>query len=145
MAGNARASDGDSFRLGDERIRLLGIDAPELAQQCDAPGGGQWDCGRAARDRMAELLSAGRVDCRPEDKDQYGRLLAYCTAAGRDLGAIMVSEGLAISSGSYWQEEAKARAAGTGIWAGGFDTPRSWRADHPRPQNAWGFLSGLGF
>lgn len=144
VAGNARASDGDSFRLGDDRVRLLGLDAPELAQQCDAEDGGQWPCVRAARDRMAALLSSGPVDCRPEDNDQYGRLLAYCTAGGRDLGAVMVSEGLAISSGSYWSEEADARAARRGIWAGGFDTPRSWRDDHPRPQGAWGFLSAIG-
>ncbi|MCS6760124.1 MAG: hypothetical protein MO852_15225 [Candidatus Devosia euplotis] len=34
VIGVGRASDGDSFRLGSERVRLLGLDAPELAQQC---------------------------------------------------------------------------------------------------------------
>jgi endonuclease YncB( thermonuclease family) len=140
VAGNARASDGDSFRLGDDRVRLLGIDAPELAQDCAAADGTDWPCGRAARDRMAALLSGGVVDCRPEDKDQYDRLLARCSIGGRDLGELMVTEGLAIAAGLYWQEEATARAARRGIWAGGFDKPAEWRDDHPRPQGILGWL-----
>ena len=141
MSGSARVSDGDSFRLGDDRVRLLGIDAPELAQDCAAADGTSWPCGRAARDRMAALLAGGAVDCRPEDKDRYDRLLARCSIGGRDLGELMVAEGLAIAAGSYWQEEATARAAGRGIWMGGFDKPADWRDDHPRPQ---GILSWLG-
>lgn len=145
VAGMGRVSDGDSFRLGDDRIRLLGLDAPELAQACTDAGGRTWPCGRIARDRMAELLAAGPADCRPEDVDQYERLLATCMVAGRDLGATLVDEGLAISSGRYWTEEATARDARRGIWAGDFDAPRTWRDDHPRPQGAWGWLSALGF
>lgn len=143
IAGNARASDGDSFRLGDERVRLLGIDAPEYAQTCDDHNGWQWPCGRTARDRMAQLLKSGKVDCRPEDHDQYGRLLAVCTVGGKDIAATMVAEGLAISSGRYWGEEQSARSASKGIWAGGFDTPRHWRDDHPRPSSLFGWLGSL--
>ena len=141
VAGTARASDGDSFRLGEDRVRLLGLDAPELGQQCTDRGGAAWPCGRVARDRMTALLAGGPVDCRPEDRDQYDRLLARCSVAGRDLGAVMVAEGLAISAGSYWQEEQAARASALGIWAGGFERPKDWRDDHPRPQ---GFLGWLG-
>ena len=144
VAGMGRASDGDSFRLGEDRIRLLGLDAPELAQACTAADGRTWPCGHAARGRMAELLAAGPADCRPEDIDQYDRLLATCMIDGRDLGAAMVSEGLAVSSGRYWTEEAAARRDRLGIWAGAFDAPREWRDDHPRPQGAWGWLSALG-
>lgn len=140
VSGKARASDGDSLRLGDARIRLLGLDAPELAQDCDGADGRPWPCGRVARDRLAALLSAGAVQCRPEDTDQYGRLLAICTVGGSDLGAVMVTEGLAISFGRYWTEEATARQRRAGIWAGGFDTPRDWRDDHARPQGAFGWL-----
>lgn len=144
VAGQARVSDGDSFRLGDDRIRLLGLDAPELAQSCTAADGQTWPCGRAARDRMAQLLAAGPADCRPEDTDQYDRLLATCSVAGHDLGATMVAEGLAISAGRYWTEEAAARDGRLGIWAGDFDAPRTWRDDHPRPQGISGWLSALG-
>lgn len=143
IAGNARASDGDSFRLGDQRVRLLGIDAPEYAQTCDDARGRPWSCGRSARDRMAQLLGAGKVDCRPEDHDQYGRLLAVCTVGGRDIAQVMVAEGLAISSGRYWSDEQAARRDSKGIWAGGFETPRSWRDDHPRPSSFLGWLGSL--
>ena len=145
VSGLARASDGDSFRLGDDRIRLLGLDAPELAQDCTAENGQTWACGRAARARMAELLAAGPADCRPEEIDQYGRLLATCSINGRDIGATMVAEGLAVSSGRYWTEEATARNARLGIWSGDFAAPRTWRDDHPRPQGISGWLSALGF
>lgn len=141
LAGAGRASDGDSFRLGEDRVRLLGLDAPELAQTCTDEAGRQWPCGRAARDRLATLLAAGPVDCVPEDKDQYGRLLAHCIVAGRDLGAAIVADGLAVSSGRYWTEEARAREQRLGIWQGDFDAPKAWRQDHPRPQ---GFLGWLG-
>lgn len=144
VSGRGQASDGDSFRLGDDRIRLLGLDAPELSQQCTDGDGRTWPCGRRARDRMAELLSAGAIDCRPEDTDQYDRLLATCLVAGRDIGGTLVVEGLAVSSGRYWTEEAAARQARLGIWAGDFAAPRDWRRDHPRPQGAWGWLAAFG-
>ncbi|MBE0582094.1 MAG: thermonuclease family protein [Devosia sp.] len=143
VSGLGRASDGDSFRLGEDRIRLLGLDAPELTQDCTSADGRIWRCGRAARDRMAQLLAAGPADCRPEDMDQYDRLLATCLVAGRDLGATMVAEGLAVASGRYWAEEAAARGDRLGIWAGDFDAPRDWRDDHPRPQGVWGWLATI--
>tara|TARA_R110002020_G_scaffold41276_7_gene121674 strand:+ start:2245 stop:2781 length:537 start_codon:yes stop_codon:yes gene_type:complete len=142
IAGAGRASDGDSFRLGEERVRLVGLDAPELAQTCQAAGAARWPCGRVARDRMASLLAAGAIDCQPEGRDRYDRLLARCALGGVDLGATLVSEGLAISAGAYFGEQNAARTARRGIWAGGFDAPADWRVDHPRSS---GLLDWLGF
>jgi len=141
--GVARVSDGDSFRLGDERIRLLGLDAPELSQNCDSETGGQWPCGRAARNRMADLLASGPVICQPDGRDQYGRLLATCRIQGQDIAATMVAEGLAIASGDYWTQEADARRDRQGIWAGSFETPRDWRDDRARPQTLFGWFDGF--
>lgn len=133
VSGYARASDGDSFRLGDDRVRLLGLDAPELAQQCETRTGDNWPCGRAARDALARLLAGGTVICQPDGHDQYGRILATCRVDGRDLGATLVGEGLAISSGDYGREEAAARDGRKGIWDGGFQQPRQWRDANRRP------------
>jgi endonuclease YncB( thermonuclease family) len=144
LHGKARASDGDSFRLGDERVRLLGIDAPELQQTCQDERGEEWPCGLAARNRMASLLAEGRVECRPEKPDRYGRLLSTCTIAGRDLAMAMVSDGLAISANDYKREELAARQARLGIWRGGFDLPRDWRRDHAEQNGAWSWLGFLG-
>lgn len=143
LAGRAQVSDGDSFRLGGDRIRLLGLDAPELAQLCDAADGSQWPCGRVARNRMAALLASGPLDCRPEDKDQYGRLLAICSLDGRDLGALLVGEGLALSAGRYWSEQEAARRQSMGIWVGGFETPRDWRDDQAAGRGLFGWLPVL--
>jgi len=141
VAGAGRVSDGDSFRLGDERVRLLGLDAPELNQHCATVDDPRWPCGRAARDRLASLLAGGPVDCQPDGHDRYQRLLARCQVNGLDLGATLVGEGWAIAAGDYGAEQAAARAARRGIWAGGFDKPADWRDDHPRPSP---FLSWFG-
>ncbi|MEO5805260.1 thermonuclease family protein [Devosia sp.] len=132
LSGRISASDGDSFHYGADRIRLLGIDAPELAQSCKRADGAVWPCGRVARDRLAALLSA-KITCAQDGQDRFGRYLATCQSANRDIGAIMVSEGLAVSSDNYGQEEMAARAAKRGIWVGPFENPRLWRDENPRP------------
>ena len=47
ISGVASVTDGDTLRIGSERIRLHAIDAPESAQSCHA-GGKTWPCGEAA-------------------------------------------------------------------------------------------------
>ncbi|MEO6394779.1 MAG: thermonuclease family protein [Devosia sp.] len=127
LTGAARASDGDSLRLGSERVRLLGIDAPELDQTCSKAGGAQWPCGEAARTALSGLLKQGAISCAPDGRDRYGRILAHCTADGRDLGRAIVEAGLATADLEYKAVEVEARLAGRGIWQGTFDSPRDWR------------------
>lgn len=131
LSGRTSVSDGDSFHLGADRIRLLGIDAPELAQTCTDAKGGTWPCGHVARDRLASLIGGG-LQCAPDGHDRFGRVLATCQAGGKDIGAIMVAAGLAISTGDYEREQAAARSSKSGIWAGTFENPRAWRDDNPR-------------
>ena len=38
ISGKASVTDGDTLKVGPERIRLHGIDAPESAQCCRASG-----------------------------------------------------------------------------------------------------------
>lgn len=129
--GVAQASDGDSLRLRNDRVRLLGIDAPELDQVCWDEAGSEWTCGRSSEARLSSILDGGPTTCQPRGYDKYGRILATCEAAGRDIGAILVSEGWAIASGAYGREQASARAAGLGIWRGRFVDPRQWRDRGP--------------
>lgn len=84
------AVDGDTLRCGRERIRLVGIDAPEMRGRC------QSETMRAnrARDRLAELI-AGGFHIQRTGTDRYRRTLARVTVNGRDVGAVMVQEGLA--------------------------------------------------
>lgn len=130
IAGWATAVDGDTLRLNGERIRLLGIDAPELEQDCTDASGSQWSCGQAARTLMAGLLKGANIDCRPQGRDRYARVLAHCTDGPTDLGQLMVRAGLAVADGDYFGDEAAARNDKAGIWAGMFIEPALWRRQH---------------
>ncbi|WP_375449500.1 thermonuclease family protein [uncultured Devosia sp.] len=146
VSGRPRISDGDSFHLGADRIRLLGIDAPELDQTCTDADSRNWPCGRAARDKLVDLVAAQSLTCQPDGHDRFGRILAICSAGGRDLGLQMVAAGLAVSADDYGREEAAARVARRGLWAGTFDLPRAWRDAHGREAEAnapWSWLPGL--
>jgi endonuclease YncB( thermonuclease family) len=134
VAGEAaRAIDGDSLRIDKTVVRLADIDAPEFSQPCKDRLGFDWPCGRAARHRLAELIAAGGVECRQTGEDRYRRIVARCASrSAPDLGAAMVESGHAIGtrargSGRYEFEQASARSARRGIWAGRFTTPAEWR------------------
>jgi endonuclease YncB( thermonuclease family) len=90
--------DGDTLQLpSGERVRLLGIDAPEMSglAKCDSEA----SRANAARDRLQSLIShAASIELRAggaNDRDRYGRLLRFLIIDGHDAGETLVSEGLA--------------------------------------------------
>ena len=125
LTGRARIVDGDTLAVGSTRIRLADIDAPERSQTC-GEAADPWPCGARAEAKLAEL-ARGDVTCQPEDRDRWGRIVAMCLSGDADLGAAMVRDGLALSTGRYDAAQAEARAAGRGIWAGPFVAPAQWR------------------
>lgn len=127
LEGFATVTDGDSLTLKGERIRLHGIDAPELEQFCRR-NEQTYACGREARSQLQKFIGSGTVACKGSEKDQYGRLLAVCETEGTELNKAMVESGWAIAYGDYLVEEMKARSAGRGLWEGSFDRPQEWRA-----------------
>jgi endonuclease YncB( thermonuclease family) len=134
---SVRVVDGDTLVHGGERIRLTGIDAPELAQTCRDGQARAWSCGQAAKERLAALVSQGGVSCSARGKDRYHRTLAICSAGGvADVGAALVRGGYAVNYNRYTSDyagaEQEARAARRGIWQGEFERPESWRHRHPR-------------
>lgn len=133
FAGPAFAIDGDTLDMLGTRVRLKGIDAPELHQTCTRQGV-RWSCGAAAKQALDAQVRGRRVACSARTRDRYDRPLALCTVEGADLGAHLVREGWAIAygRGAYDADEAAAKAAGRGIWSGAFQTPSAWRAEHPR-------------
>lgn len=143
FSGMAQASDGDSLRIQGDRIRLLGIDAPELDQTCWDAAGASWPCGRTARTELARLTAAGPADCQPEGTDKYGRTLATCRVAGRDLGDAMVSAGLALATDGYSSQQATAKRQKLGLWQGRFVDPRTWRDEGPSGDPGPGLLESL--
>lgn len=95
-----RVVDGDTIHLGDERIRLWGIDAPEMGTQE----------GSVAREYLLGLVAQVDPDmlrCQIMYHDRYGRAVARCiTPDNADLACEMVRAGHARDwpgySGGYY-------------------------------------------
>ena len=83
--------DGDTIKLNGTTWRLWGIDAPEIQQAC--PDG--WPAGVEAKGMLERLMAAGSIECKSKRRDRYGRSIGLCRAGGKDLGAAMVSAGMA--------------------------------------------------
>jgi endonuclease YncB( thermonuclease family) len=131
--GRASVIDGDTIHVGSHRVRLFGIDSPELAQMCGAVA-----CGEKARVHLVGLIADRPVSCRKVDTDKFKRTVATCTPwRGQDLSEEMVRAGWAIelryySQGRYSAAEREARAAGAGVWSLKFQRPSEFRAEHKR-------------
>ncbi|MBS0482838.1 MAG: thermonuclease family protein [Proteobacteria bacterium] len=130
VSGEATAADGDSLVVGGKRVRLFGIDAPELAQSCTKQGIA-WNCGEQARDNLAELVKGQTVYCQGQGVDQHARLVAVCSAGNVELNEAMVAYGWAIAyrefSDAYVPAEIRAKANGFGIWSSQFQNPAEYR------------------
>ncbi|CAG1010442.1 MAG: thermonuclease family protein [Rhizobiaceae bacterium] len=153
IEGRAEVNDGDSLVVAGGRIRLLGIDAPELDQICQRDGQ-DYACGRESRRALVELIGSAPVACAGRERDRYDRLLAGCSARQADLARAQVTAGWAVAYGDYESEEAIARQQRRGVWAGTFERPRDWRemhgaaaeAEHARPSGILAWLRAfLGF
>lgn len=124
VVGRAEVIDGDTIHIGSTRIRLEGIDAPEIGQTCQRAwlrfATRPWNCGLDAQRRLAELVGRNEVTCAVKGRDKYGRALAVCSVGSVDVNARLVREGLAWAfvkySETYVAEEAAARERGLGVW-----------------------------
>lgn len=111
-----RIVDGDTVRLGRERIRLLGPDAPEIRDHAHCPA--ERAAGRRAAARLGQILRGHPVDIERRGQDEYHRTLAILTVDGRNVGAQMIAEGLALR----WTPGWRAHRARTTHWCG----PGDW-------------------
>jgi endonuclease YncB( thermonuclease family) len=118
------AVDGDTIDIaGAGRVRLLGIDAPEIGRGFDTSA----PFAREARDRLASLLATRwvRLELDVESTDRYDRTLAYVFRDdGLFVNAEMLRTGLARVSArlplqrlaDLRRAEDEAQRARRGIW-----------------------------
>lgn len=136
LEGPASVLSGDTIEVRGQQIRLLGIDAPELAQTCWNAAGQSWPCGQEAARALATKLGDGSVICNGIRRDRDGRLIAVCKTAEENLNAWLVARGWALAyrsqSMAYVSAEEAAREAANGLWAGAFEPPWVWRTKHGR-------------
>lgn len=135
VVGPATVIDGDTLQIGARKIRLWGVDAPELAQVCHGPTGADVPCGLVAREALVELAQAKPVNCSGTETDRYDRLVARCKVNDADIGATLVRKGLAVryaryAGPTYMIEERAARHERLGVWSGAFTDPAEWRRGH---------------
>ena len=121
-----KVTDGDSIVCAESgRVRLLGIDAPELSQK---PFGNQ------SRGALAAMIPVGRtvqLELDMQARDQNGRLLAYVWREGRLVNWEMVRGGwvvtLTYAPNVQYVDQLRtavkeAEDEGLGLWAtDGFD------------------------
>jgi micrococcal nuclease len=123
-----KVTDGDTIHvtfLGvDERVRLIGIDTPEVPWY-----GGKGECfgveaGLYARSRLSE--KSVRLSFDQARRDRYGRLLAYVYLGGELFNLTLIRLGYATSdpvppdtnmAAEFAAAERESRAARRGLWS----------------------------
>lgn len=123
--------DGDTCTLaGGERIRLMGIDAPEIGPpRVKTPE----PCAVEARDTLRALVLNRHVDLERHGRDRYGRTLAFVTIQGQDASTALLTAGLARTLPGYWLPagrfnalafaDGRAQFVRAGIWGGRCNKP----------------------
>jgi|TARA_B100001093_G_scaffold90740_1_gene82878 endonuclease YncB( thermonuclease family) len=122
--------DGDTIRIGEERIRFSGIDAPEINQTCISEGAEVF-CGKISKSFLVDKISLEQVKCISEGKDQYNRTLAECFVNGESLSRYLVREGYAFAyrkySEKFIKDEDYAKENKIGMWNMKFIFPWDYR------------------
>ena len=132
-------SDGDSMHMelldGERvRVRLYGIDAPEKDQEFAL----------TARRKLGRLIYNKQIRVEVVDIDKYGRYVGRVYAGTRYVNRFMLKEGLAWHYKHYAADdellaeaEARAKAAGRGIWASDAPCrPRYFRSEKRKENDA---------
>lgn len=127
-----RVIDGDTLVMDGQRVRLFGIDAPEIEQPCRL-GDRPWYPGPLATDVLRALADSPEFRCSIGlDRDKHERVVARCYVGDLDVGAEMVRRGWAMdwpaySRGRYWRQQEHAREHKLGIWQAQCAAPWEWR------------------
>lgn len=125
--------DGDTIKIGRQTVRMDGMDAPELGQNCLCKGQ-TVKCGIQAKKALHRFIGSNTVLCETNGRDFYGRLIGECfiQVNGRkvSLNEMMIQNGLAMAkyTDQFLIQESEAIRNRRGFWAcEGFEDPLSFR------------------
>ena len=130
--GKAEVIDGDTIKIKGKKIRLFGIDAPEVDQIC-FKSSNPYHCGHTATKALIRYTKNRTIYCYYTELDKYKRILGTCNygEGKEDTNAMMVDRGYAVAytrySKKYLKEEKDADHYGRGLWKGKFERPEEWR------------------
>ncbi len=126
LDGDTVEVDAPDGRSAATRVRLLGIDAPEMNYQDHRPACFAEEATAFARELIAGKRVIVHLDETQRTRGNYGRLLAYLELPdGTVLNEVLLAEGYAYADlrfkhsyfHRYGQLEASARALQKGLWA----------------------------
>ena len=144
VTGPATVADGNTLRVAGAEVRLYGIDAPELFQDCRfEAGGSRWSysCGIQARAALIRMTMGANVYCAPEPVDGDNRSYGRCWPAN-DAGdgpradtlsfnEQMMRQGWALADRAVTDEflplQFEANRDNVGMHGGPRTTPANWR------------------
>lgn len=132
IVGPITVVDGETLEIQNQRVKLWGVDAPDLDQTCHDGQGAAYNCGKESASALSRWLGELQpVQCEPRGNDNAGNIIAICyTATGDDIGGWMVRNGYAIdwpkySNGFYSVPQNEAQQAKNGIWQ--HDGAQPWK------------------
>ena len=139
ISGIAKVIDGDTIKIEKNKIRLLGIDAPEKKQKCQKPWlsisfltfNKTYQCGEISTNKLKIKINNKFIICKYTNKDRYNRFIAECYKDKISVNKWLVSNGYAVAYKKYSKkfipQENLAKKEKLGLWAGTFDMPWEWR------------------
>ena len=134
--------DGDTVHINSYKIRLEGIDAPEMRQKCQKESikisaiigftfYKDYNCGALSKEKLTEKINKSKIKCIYSSKDRYKRYISTCFKNRTNLNKWMVRNGYAIAyrkySKKYIIDENFAKENKLVLWKGKFINPERWR------------------
>ena len=130
FANTVKVIDGDTIKIGNEKIRFGGIDAPELKQIC-FKNEEKISCGILVKNILKKKIGKETPKCISEGKDVYKRTIAECFINGESLSKFLVSNGYAFAyrkySRKFIKDERFAKKNKLGLWSMNFIFPWEFR------------------
>ena len=124
----AKVTDGDTIHVvvegRDERVRLIGVDTPEVDWYGGVAGCFGEEAGRYTQRRLGN--ASVRLGFDIDRRDQYGRLLAYVFVGQELFNLTLVEQGYARAdlvppntsmADAFVRAEDLARTLGRGVWS----------------------------